>query len=392
MNLEAIQKALCQCKYDCWVFYDFRHSDDLAYQVLGLDPNLHATRRWYYIIPAKGQPLKVVHRIESENLACLPGRQREYVQWQELESLLRSELSGFKRIAMQYSPNNNNPYISKVDAGTLEFIRSCGVEVVSSGDLITQFQAVLTAAQLHSHERAALVISNLIDETFLEIKRRLSSGEACSEFLIQQFMVKRYEEEGLVSDCPPIVAVAPNNANPHYLPNAQKSSDIKQGDFFLIDTWAKCGEQGIYYDVTWLAYVGRTVPEKIQNVFDTVIASRDSAFTYINDNWAKKQPVHGCDVDDAARRVIENAGYGRYVKHRTGHSIHTTTHGSGAHLDNLETHDERKILPGTLFSIEPGIYIDGEFGMRSEINVFMEEDGPRSTGKPFQTNIVCIGV
>jgi len=391
LNIPGIQNALTAAQMEGWLFADFRGSDELAYQVLGLPRDLHATRRWYYFIPSKGTPSKLVHAIESNNLDALPGIAQTYVSWQELETSLQRILAGKRSLAMQYSPGNANPYVSRVDAGTVDLVRSWGHEIVSSGDLISTFQAVLSPSQYESHREAAQAIDQVIDLTFEEIGRRLREGPPCTEYLIQQFVVEQYHSHGLVSDYPPIVAVQPNNANPHYMPTASRSSVIKPNDLVLLDTWAKRGDAGIYYDVTWMGYCGAVIPARIQEVFSLACRARDAAYDHIVESHQKGIAPRGCDVDDTARGVIESAGYGKSVRHRTGHSIHTSTHGSGAHLDNLETRDERRLIQGLLFSIEPSVYLDAEFGIRSEINVYMDHTGPVATGRPRQTEIVRIG-
>jgi Xaa-Pro dipeptidase len=391
LDIPGIQNTLAAAQIDGWLFADFRGSDELAYQVLGLPRDLHATRRWYYFIPSQGTPSKLVHTIESKNLDTLPGVAQTYVSWHDLERSLQGMLVGKRTLAMQYSPRNANPYVSRVDAGTVDLVRSWGHEIVSSGDLISTFQAVLSPSQYDSHREAAQAIDQVIDATFEEIARRLCEGSPCTEYLIQQFVVEQYHRHGLVSDYPPIVAVQPNNANPHYMPTASRFSVIKPHDLVLLDTWAKRGDDGIYYDVTWMGYCGSAIPARIQEVFSLVCCARDAAYDYIIKNHRNGIAPRGCDVDDIARGVIENAGYGKSIRHRTGHSIHTSTHGSGAHLDNLETRDERRLIQGLLFSIEPSVYLDAEFGIRSEINVYIDQTGPVATGRPRQIEIVRIG-
>ncbi len=391
MDVIAIQQALRTAKLDGWLFYDFRGSDPLSYSILGLNPQGHFTRRWYYFVPAKGEPTRIVHAIERGALDALPGRQLVYLPWQQLHEHLRDAISGAERVAMQYSPNNAIPYVSRVDAGTVEFIRSLGIDIVSSADLVAQFEATWTADQLATHHTAARAIDPLIDETFAEIGQRLRNNQNVNEFEIQQFMWRRYGELGLISDHPPIVAVNANSANPHYGPTAERNSPVRPGDWVLIDTWAKRNvPQSVFYDVTWTGFIGSEPPAEIQKVFGIVCQARDAAIQFVQQSIRERKPILGWQVDDAARGVIARAGHGEHFIHRTGHSIHTTTHGNGANMDNLETRDERRILPHSCFSIEPGIYLEGRFGVRSEVNIYVADDQAIVTGRPAQREIVLV--
>jgi len=391
MDLNRIQDALAAAGLDGWLFYDFRGSDPLAASILGLDPAAHTTRRWFYFVPARGEPTRIVHSIERGSLDAVPGPKLVYLPWQQLHEHVKNTLAGTKRIAMQYSPMNAIPYVSRVDAGTVELVRSCGVEIISSADLVAQFEATWTDEQFATHQFAADKISRLIDDTFAEIGRRVRAAGSVSEFDIQQFMWDRYAADGLISDHPPIVGVNANSADPHYFPTASRTSQIRDGDFVLIDTWAKQNlPNSVYFDVTWTGFLGDRPPVDITTVFNIVRDARDAAIRFVQDSVRAGTTIGGWQVDDACRGVIQRAGFGDHFIHRTGHSIHTSTHGNGANIDNLETRDERRLIPRTCFSIEPGIYLEGRFGVRSEVNVFINEGEAVVTGRSAQKEIVLI--
>ncbi len=406
-RVRDIQAALREAHLDGWLFYDFRGSDPLAYRILKLDRNGITTRRWFYYIPANGEPVKIVHAIERGKLDQLPGRKIVYLPWQELQSDLRETITGVResrsslatvtnarppRIAMQYSPNNAIPYISRVDAGTIELIRSFGIEVVSSGDLVQRFEAVWSPEQLQMHIEASDKMHRIIMQAFDEIARRIRANVPTTEYDIQQFIVRRYDEEGMTSDGdPPIVAVNANAANPHYTPTREVTSPIKRGDFVLLDVSAKLKKPlAVYTDQTWTGYVGETVPEEYTRIFDIVREARDAAVRFVQENVRANRAFKGADVDDVSRGVIKRAGYGGQFIHRTGHSIGEEVHGNGANIDNLETQDSRTIIPRTCFSIEPGIYLEGRFGVRSEIDVYVSERDAQVTGQPIQTKVLAI--
>jgi Xaa-Pro dipeptidase len=397
-RVRQIQQELKRAGLDGWLFYDFRRSDPLAYRILKLnDPGI-ATRRWFYYVPAEGEPTRIVHSIERGKLDALPGKKIIYRRWQELHNALRITLTGGRRmrgrpfVAMQYSPTNDIPYVSRVDAGTIEIIRSLGATVKTSADLVQQFEAVWTPDQKRSHDEAANKIHRITLEAFDEIARRINAGEPTTEYDIQQFMERRFAEENLTNDNdPPIVAVNANAANPHYQPNAKLFSPIRRGDFVLLDVWGKLKTpRAVYADQTWTGYVGETVPEEHQKIFRIVREARDAATNFVRSSMRDGKVIRGAQVDDVARGIIERAGYGEQFTHRTGHSIGEEVHGNGAHIDNLETRDSRRITPGTSFSIEPGIYLEGRFGVRSEINVFVTERDIEVTGQPIQTEVVPI--
>jgi Xaa-Pro aminopeptidase len=389
MNLSAIQAALRERNFDAWLFYDHHHRDPIAYHVLGLPESLFVTRRWYYLVPAQGEPQKLAHRVESGHLDSLPGAKRLYSSWQELAEGLKQMLAPYKSVAMQYSPNNLIFYVGLVDAGTIEVVRGLGKTVVSSGDLVAQFEATWTEEQIKSHFAARDAIDRITAAAFQEIGRRVRNG-GTNEFEMQQWMDQAFGCEGLTCENdPPIVAVNANAANPHYGPSAERSAPIREGDLVLLDVWAKQDKPGaVYYDITWMGFVGPRPSARHQEIFSIVRDARDAGVKRVLDTIAAGKKLCGWEVDEATRGVIERAGYGKYFVHRTGHSIATTVHGNGANMDNLEIHDERQVLPNSCFSIEPGIYLP-EFGMRTEVNVLVRKGSAEVTGK-IQQEIVII--
>jgi Xaa-Pro dipeptidase len=388
MNLDAIQAALRESALDGWLFYDHHHRDPIAAQILGLDPNAHITRRWYYFIPASGEPRKLVHRIEQARLDSLCGAKTQYSRWQELHAGLEKLLQNQKKIAMQYSPNNDIMYVSMVDAGTVEFLRSLGKEIVSSADLVSQFEAVLTAEQVASHQAAQRLIDVILAGAWAEIARRLRppSGGAgrtggASEYDLVVWLREAMRREGLVWENGPDVSVNANTSDQHYEPTAERAAPLREGDFLLIDMWGRLDTPtSVFYDITWTGVVGREPSSKEQLVFDTVRRARDAAIAAVEQAFAAGRDIRGFEADDAARAVIRDAGFGESFVHRTGHNIAHAIHGPGAHLDNLETHDERRILPHTCFSVEPGIYLP-EFGVRSEVNMLTAPGKAWVTGR-----------
>ena len=373
MNLALIQSAIREAGVDGWLFYDHHHRDPVGEHILGLDPKAHITRRWYYLVPAEGDPRKLMHRIEQGRLDSLPGSKGLYSSWQELAAGLKAMLGGFRRIAMQYSPNNDIMYVSMVDAGTVEFLRGIGKQIVSSADLVSRFEAVLSEEQIASHAAAQGKIDAILAEAWKEIGGRLRptfGGEGgVTEFDMVQWLSEAMRRESLVWENGPNVSANANCSDSHYEPTAEKTAPIRQGDFVLIDIWGKLDRPGsIFYDITWTGVVGREPSDREQHVFETVRNARDAAVAKVENAFAGGNPLRGFEADDAARTVIRAAGFGDYFTHRTGHNIATEIHGAGAHLDNLETHDERRILPHTCFSVEPGIYLP-DFGVRSEVNM-----------------------
>ena len=381
MQLQAIQSALRDAGFDAWLFYDHHKRDPIAYRVLGLPESLMVTRRWFYVIPAQGEPAKLVHRIEAGHLDSLPGGKTEYSAWQELQEGLRTMLAPYRRIAMQYSPQNVVFLIGLVDAGTVEMVRSFGKEIVSSGDLVARFEATWTDEQIRTHFDARDRIDAITGAAFQEIGRR-AHASGTSEFEIQQWIMEAFRRERLTpGDDAPIVAVNKNSGNPHYEPSSDRSAPIRDGDFVLLDIWGKLEQPGsVFYDITWTGFVGKAPSDRIREIFHVVRGARDAGIRAVETGIAAGRKLQGWEVDKATRDHIANAGYGKYFVHRTGHSISTTVHGNGANMDNLETHDERQIMPNSCFSIEPGIYLP-EFGVRSEVNMLVRPGKAEVTGR-----------
>jgi Xaa-Pro dipeptidase len=389
MRLNEIQAALRSAGIDAWLFFDHHQRDPLAYHILGLPLSIHASRRWYYLVPASGDPVRLVHRIESGNLDALPGEKRQYSRWGEQKSELQRLLGGLRRVAMQYSPDCAVPYVSMVDGGTLELVRATGVEVVTSADLVQTFEATLSEEQRESHFSAGKKMDSIRQAAFAEIGRRLSSGRATTEWDIHSFIRQAYDREGLISPDGPIVGVNANASNPHYEPTGARSASIRPGDLVLIDMWSKLKDPGaVFYDITWTGFCGSSPRTEMQKVFEVVRDARNAGIERVKKGVSSGEELRGYQVDDATRARIESQGYGDYFVHRTGHSIGTDVHGSGANMDNFESHDERRVLARTLFSIEPGVYLP-EFGVRSEINMYVGEREAVVTGA-IQTELVRI--
>jgi Xaa-Pro aminopeptidase len=398
MDLSAIQTALRDAGLDAWLFYDHHHRDPIAYRILGLDEHAHVTRRWYYLIPAAGEPRKLVHRIEAGRLDSLPGSKHMYSSWQELESELARLVGGAGKVALQYSPRNAIMYISLVDAGTVELLRELGVEPVSSADLVSHFEAVLTDDQIATHFAAQRRLDEILAAGWAFIGDRVRSAGHTDEFSVVQFLEQAIERAGLVTEHGPNVSAGPNSADSHYQPAAASARRIVQGEFLLIDIWARLANrpEAIWYDITWTGVVGREPTAHEQLIFATVRSARDAAIEAVQTAFAANRPIAGWQPDEAARTVIRNAGFADFFTHRTGHNIATMLHGNGAHLDNLETHDERLILPNTCFSVEPGLYfpsagVNGEqaFGIRSEVNMIARAGHAVVTG-PLQESLLRI--
>ncbi|WP_052890885.1 M24 family metallopeptidase [Thermogemmatispora carboxidivorans] len=390
MNLEHIQQALREEGLQGWLFYDFRRSNPIAHRILDLPREQMFTRRWFYWVPAQGKPLALVSAVEPHVLRSLPGEQRIFRSWQELHAQLRDLFQPGWRIAMEYSPHNAIPYLSLVDAGTVELVRSYGVEVVSSADLAQHFVARLTPQQLASHREAGRRLIVAKDQLLEELTSDLQAGRSLDEYTVQQRFLALMRAQGLLVEEPPLIAVNSNAGNPHYAPTADHYSPIQRGDLLLIDFWARLPEpEAIYADYTWMAFVGRQdeIPPRQREIFALVCQARDAGLDFIRQRLAAGQLLQAYEVDDVVRAVIARAGYGEAFVHRTGHSITTAEHGEGAHLDNLETHDERRLLPGTCCSLEPGIYLP-DFGVRSEINLLIHEREVEVTGVPMQHEIV----
>lgn len=406
-KIKAAQKYLKENGLDGWLLYDFRRSNPIAADFLGLSGL--QSRRWFYFIPQKGEPKGLFHRIEYHNFDGVPGSRELFSGWKELETKLGRMLSGAKKVAMEYSPRNAIPYVSRVDAGTIELVRSLGVEVATSADLVQMFQAVLTPAEYQSHLYAARALNEIKDRAFAQVAEKIKAGQPTNEYEVQQFIWNYYSEYNMTADTPPIVAVNANAANPHYQPTAEVSAPIKRGDLLLIDLWAKKDSAprpssplfasgtasgfstgSIYGDITWMGYVGDSLPEDIAKIWAILVEARDKAIGFISLKFANGLKVYGYEVDDVARGVIEKAGYGANFTHRTGHSIGTEDHGNGVNIDNFETEDKRELIPGVCFSIEPGIYIEGKYGFRTEIDMFIHPGKAEVTTQPVQKEILLL--
>jgi Xaa-Pro dipeptidase len=390
MEILEIQAALRDAQVEGWLFYDHHYRDPIGYRILGLGDDLHVTRRWFYFVPAAGDPKMLVHRIESGRLDPLPGAKSEYSSWQELEAGLEAMLAGHAKIAMQYSPRNAIMYVSMADAGTVELVRSFGKEIVSSADLVSQFEAVLTEAQIATHFEACEKVDRVLAAGWKEIGDRVRHGHGTHEFAVVEFLQNAMRHEGLVWEHGTNVSVGPNSADSHYHPSPESSKPIQRGDFLLIDIWARLDQpHSCYYDITWTGVVDREPTPREQQVFETVRDARDAACVFIETEFAAANPVAGWQADEAARSVIRHSGFEKFFTHRTGHNIGNVLHGNGAHLDNLETHDERLLLPNTCFSVEPGLYFPGEFGVRSEVDMIARPGKAQITGR-IQSELVRI--
>jgi Xaa-Pro dipeptidase len=378
-DINGIQNDLRAAKLDGWLFYDFRGRDPIAQSILQLPPGMR-TRRWYYFVPAKGTPRKLVHKIETESLAVLPGDTLFYAGQEELRKNLGKLVGRAKNVAMQYSPRNAIPYVAMVDAGTVELVRSTGVKVLSSADLVQKYEACWSQAQLESHLAAGAVIDLVVRGAFELAANRVREKKTFTEYDLKQWILKEFESAGISVDQGPDIAVGPHASDPHYGPTLETASPIREGDLLLLDVWGKMRAAGsVYYDITWVGYLGAKVPEKMAKIFGIVREARDKAVDLIQSSVAAGKPLQGWQVDMAARKVIEKAGYGKYFFHRTGHNIGQAVHGNGVNMDGLETHDVRHLIPKTCNSIEPGIYLP-EFGIRSEVNVYIGEKEALVTG------------
>jgi len=387
-KIAEIQKDLRAARLHGWLFYDFRGRDPIAHRVLGL-PEAMRTRRWFYFIPVKGSPRKLVHKIESESLAVLPGETLYYASLKELQAGVKKLLGRAKTVAMQYSPKNAIPYVSMVDAGTIEMVRSAGAKVVTSADLVQKYEACWSKEQLDSHMAAGIAIDRIVREAFLHAAQSVREKRSLTEYDLKEWMLQRFADAGIVTEDGPDVAVNANASDPHYAATREKAAPISEGDLLLLDVWGKQKATGsVYYDVTWVGYLGAKVPEKYVKIFELVREARDCAVELIRSSVKAGKPLQGWQVDQAARNVIEKVGYGKYFFHRTGHNIGQSVHGNGVNMDGLETRDERHLIPRTCNSIEPGIYLP-EFGIRSEVDVYVDENEARVTGA-VQTEILAL--
>lgn len=391
-TISEIQEVLRDEKVDGWLLYNFRNINPIAKSILSLPPEIMVTRRYFYLIPSYGQPRKLIHKIEANNFDSLPGETLLYASWFSLEDGLRTLLSDIHSVAMEYSPYCSIPTVSVVDAGTFELVKKFNVDIHSSATLVQYFEARWSNEQFRLHQEAAEHLRKIIDEVFRYIRSSISNSTEITEYDIQQFILSEFKKRNLITASPPNCSVNENSANPHYEPMNEGSKRIQAGDFVLVDIWAKSSKpKSVYADITWVGYVGDSVPEKYHNVFEVVKKGRDSALNFVRNQLRAGIDVRGYEVDTIARTIIRSAGYGEYFIHRTGHSLGEDVHGNGANLDNLETHDERKIIPRTAFTIEPGIYLPGDFGVRSEINVYVtDEKECIVTGLPIQESIIPI--
>ena len=399
MNIDEIQRFLTESQggshrdskqLDGWLMYDFRGSNPIARRVACIDdPGI--TRRWFCYIPSAGTPIWLVHRIERSHFVNVLGEVKTYTDWGELHREMENILAHSHRVAMEYSPFASIPYVSRVDAGTVEWIRSLGVEVVSSADLVQQSEARWTAEQLAGHQESARWVLEIKDEAFAWLGKQLRSGVPVTEYDVQSLIMERFDAMDLIPGHPPIVAANAKASDPHYSPTADQHQPIQPGDFVLIDLWAKQkAPAAVYADVTWVAYAGKAAPERYIEVFEIVRDARNLAVTFIRETFAVRKAVHGYAVDDVVRNYITEKGYGEFFIHRTGHNIGTEIHGNGVNIDNLETKDERALIPGICFSIEPGIYLP-QFGVRSEIDVFIADLTPEGvivTTLPVQEEVL----
>ena len=392
MQISEIQTALATFNLDAWMLYDFRGINPIAQNAAGLTGK-NVTRRWFCLIPSQGEPRWLIHRIETSNFTDVPGNVSLYAGWQELNDEMPKLLDGFTSVAMEYSPNGEIPYISRVDAGTLEWIRSFGITVQSSAELAQYTEARLSKSQFEGHQKSANLTIQAKDNAFTWIAEQLKAGNAITEYDVQQHILKQFDDMALVTNHPPIVAVNANSSDPHYAPTATRHQQIKVGDYILIDLWAKQNDpDAVFADSTWVAYAGKTTPDLYGSVFEVVREARDRAVAFIREKWAAKESIPGCAVDDCVREYITEMGYGEYFIHRTGHNLGTEIHGNGANLDNLETRDTRELIQGTCFTIEPGIYLN-DFGVRTEIDVFLsaeKPDGVVLTTVPVQNQVLLL--
>lgn len=393
MNLKAIQTAIKEAGFDGWLFYDFSNRDIISYRILGLDEKKHTARRWYYLIPAEGEPVKLVSAVEPVKLDSLPGEKILYHSWESRHEALKKILSKVKKVAMQYSPMNNIPYISTVDGGTIELIRSFGVEIGSSADMIQKFEGLIDEKGYDSHFEAGRIIHRIKDEAFAEIGRCLREGKKITEYELQQYIDEKFDEAGMTCEGSlPIIGVNEHAADPHFDPTPAVAVEIKKGDIVLIDLWARFdNDHAVYYDITWMGFAGKEIPPRLQQVWEVVRDARDACIEFERKKITKGDPCYAWEIDDVCRAKIEEKGLGKYFVHRTGHSIGHEVHGNAANLDNFETKDDRMIVPGILHSVEPGVYIPEEkIGVRSEVNVYVSAKNEVIVTGPSQMDIIKI--
>jgi Xaa-Pro aminopeptidase len=388
-DVAAVQESLRAEGLDGWLLYDFHGSNPIAARLIGTaDAAKMTTRRWFYLVPATGEPRGLVHAIERKTLDALPGEKTTYAGRQQLDAELTKLLTGMKRVAMEYSRECAIPYISRIDAGTVELVRRRGVEVASSGDLVQRFEAVWDEHSLATHQQASEALYRVKDRAFELIAKRTRDREAMTEFAVQQQMAAWFEEEGLISDSAPVVAAQENAGDPHYQPTARRTRAINSDELVLLDLWGKQKDnpRAVYADITWVGYTGRTVPSDMTRAFGAISKARDAAASLVQDSARNQTDLRGWEVDRTARQVLEDAGFGERILHRTGHNLGRDVHGNGVHMDDYESHDDRRLLPGTGFTIEPGLYFDS-FGVRTEINMYYGRREAVITG-PVQQEIL----
>jgi Xaa-Pro dipeptidase len=390
LDIAAVQAALAEDGLDGWLLYDFHGSNPIARSLAGLNGSgKMTTRRWYYMVPATGEPRALVHAIEPSTLDSLPGRKDLYAGREALATGLDGLVRGLSRVAMEYSPENANPYLARVDAGTVESIRRRGVDVVSSGDLVQRFAALWDANALATHVKASEALYRIKDRAFAAIAERVAAGQAFNEYDIQQLMVGWFQDEGLISDAPPVVAATEHAGNPHYMPPPSGSRSIGRDELVLLDLWGKLrGPGAVYADITWVGFTGSRVPEEFARAFDAIARARDAAIHLVQEAASNGTTLRGWQVDRASRQVLESAGYSVHVLHRTGHSLGVEVHGNGVHMDDYETHDDRRLLAGAGFTIEPGVYFS-HFGVRTEVNMYVDTREARVSG-PAQAAIITL--
>lgn len=375
-DLSAFQESIRSIGVDAWVLYDFRGTNSLAHSILGVPSDAHCTRRWIVVIPSHGKPIKIMHKMECDHLSHLPWKEQLYSTHNEWSKAVKETLAPYHTLAMEYSPNNSIPVVSKVDAGTIEMIKGLGHVVVSSGNIAQKFTCVLSSEQIDDAVSAGQVLRSIIIAAFTLIRDSLKDGKTITEYEVQQFILRSFEANNMETDSAPIVAIGVNAAMPHYAPSQSRSSVIANDMVVLIDSWAKYKKPGaVFADLTWVGYTSDTVPGHAADMFDVIVRARDAAVRIVRDRFGNQQPICGYEVDDACRSVVVDANMGEYFIHRTGHNITTEIHGPGVNMDNFETHDERHILPGMCFSIEPGVYKQGTIGLRTEIDVIVHHDG-----------------
>lgn len=373
-KIQDVQNWLKEANIDGWLFYDFQRSNPLACDFLHISPRTLLTRRFFYWIPKKGISIKLVHAVEPHVLDHLPGEKKIYLYWQSLESSLAEILKKATKVAMEYSPRCAIPYLSRVDGGTLDIVRGRGIEVVSSAPLLQHYLGIWNEEKYLTHLQAVNFLDQTVEKTFEWLSKKLKTGAKTSEWDVQEYMRQEFNEKGFVSDALPICAFGPNSANPHYCPEKNSSRILEKGDLVLLDLWCKKNSpEAVYGDITWVGVADTQPSLKQINIFEIVKKARDSAFEFIKRRFEQKKPIYGYEADGVCRKVIEEAGFGPFFTHRTGHNIDEQDHGYGTHLDGLETKDERMIAPSSCFSIEPGIYLSGEFGIRLEYDVFVSK-------------------